>query len=228
MVSLLNGRIGVTLWVMLGVLLIGALLGGRRGGAAMLVHLAQGLAGVGGDPGQYDVINGGSTLHLAGTANVNAMTVGIAPSDRIFYAAAAGVGNPLVYVGSKTGRDGIHGATMASAEFDDASEEKRPTVQVGDPFMGKLLLAFTIFFYVVIYTMWLKRWTAQNIVIGGAAGALPPVVAWAAATGSVAAGAAAGVPAGSVSERSKPGEVTLPPSSHCATSASDRPMRRRV
>ncbi|MBL8644154.1 MAG: phosphoribosylformylglycinamidine synthase subunit PurL, partial [Rhodospirillaceae bacterium] len=71
---------------------------------------------------------------------VNAMTVGLANTDKIFYSAAAGVGNPVVYVGSKTGRDGIHGATMASAEFDDASEEKRPTVQVGDPFTEKLLI----------------------------------------------------------------------------------------
>ena len=68
------------------------------------------------------------------------MTVGIAPTDRIFYAAAAGVGNPLVYVGSKTGRDGIHGATMSSTEFNEDSESKRPTVQVGDPFVEKLLL----------------------------------------------------------------------------------------
>ena len=71
---------------------------------------------------------------------VNAMNVGIADQDKIFYSAAAGIGNPIVYVGSKTGRDGIHGATMASAEFDDASEEKRPTVQVGDPFTEKLLI----------------------------------------------------------------------------------------
>ena len=71
---------------------------------------------------------------------VNAMCVGLAPSNRIFYSAASGVGQPVVYVGSKTGRDGIHGATMASAEFDDASAEKRPTVQVGDPFTEKLLL----------------------------------------------------------------------------------------
>src|SRR3546814_20759597 len=68
------------------------------------------------------------------------MTVGIAPADRIFYSAAAGVGKPVVYVGSKTGRDGIHGAPMASAEFDDDSQEKRPTVQVGDPFTEKLLI----------------------------------------------------------------------------------------
>jgi len=71
---------------------------------------------------------------------VNAMTVGLVDVDKIFYSAAKGVGNPIVYVGSKTGRDGIHGATMASAEFDEASEEKRPTVQVGDPFTEKLLL----------------------------------------------------------------------------------------
>ncbi|WP_162178271.1 phosphoribosylformylglycinamidine synthase subunit PurL [Parvularcula oceani] len=71
---------------------------------------------------------------------VNAMCVGIADQDKIFLSAAEGAGNPVVYVGSKTGRDGIHGATMASAEFDEASEEKRPTVQVGDPFTEKLLL----------------------------------------------------------------------------------------
>jgi phosphoribosylformylglycinamidine synthase len=71
---------------------------------------------------------------------VNAMTVGLVDANRIFRSAAKGVGHPVVYVGSKTGRDGIHGATMASAEFDEASEEKRPTVQVGDPFTEKLLL----------------------------------------------------------------------------------------
>src|SRR3546814_3200744 len=68
------------------------------------------------------------------------MSVGIAPADRIFYSAAAGVGKPVGYVGSKTGLDGIHGATMASAEFDDDSQEKRPTVQVGDPVTEKLLI----------------------------------------------------------------------------------------
>ena len=68
------------------------------------------------------------------------MTVGIADTDKIFYSAASGVGNPIVYVGSKTGRDGIHGATMASADFGEDSEEKRPTVQVGDPFTEKLLI----------------------------------------------------------------------------------------
>lgn len=71
---------------------------------------------------------------------VNAMCVGLADADNIFYSEAAGVGNPVVYVGAKTGRDGIHGAVMASAEFDDETEEKRPTVQVGDPFTEKLLI----------------------------------------------------------------------------------------
>jgi len=75
-----------------------------------------------------------------GNILVNAMTVGVAPADKIFYSAAAGIGNSVVYVGSKTGRDGIHGATMASASFTEGSEEKRPTVQVGDPFTEKLLI----------------------------------------------------------------------------------------
>ncbi len=75
-----------------------------------------------------------------GNCLVNAFTVGVVRADKIFKGTAAGVGNPILYVGSKTGRDGIHGATMASAEFDDKSHEKRPTVQVGDPFTEKLLL----------------------------------------------------------------------------------------
>src|SRR5205807_6511165 len=68
------------------------------------------------------------------------MCVGLARADRIFYSAAAGPGNLVIYVGAKTGRDGIHGATMASAEFGADAEAKRPTVQVGDPFSEKLLL----------------------------------------------------------------------------------------
>lgn len=75
-----------------------------------------------------------------GNILVNAFTVGIAKSDELFFGVASGVGNPVIYVGARTGRDGIHGATMASAEFDDESEQKLPTVQVGDPFMEKLLL----------------------------------------------------------------------------------------
>src|SRR5439155_7463058 len=75
-----------------------------------------------------------------GNILVNAMAVGLADADGIFYSKAEGVGLPVVYLGAKTGRDGIHGATMASAEFDDRAEEKRPTVQVGDPFTEKCLL----------------------------------------------------------------------------------------
>ena len=71
---------------------------------------------------------------------VNAMTVGLADQEKIFYAKATGVGNPVIYVGSKTGRDGIHGATMASAAFEDGGADQRPTVQVGDPFTEKLLI----------------------------------------------------------------------------------------
>ena len=83
-------------------------------------------------------------MHLPRAYNgnilVNALCVGVARTDRIFYAAAAGIGNPVLYVGAKTGRDGIHGATMASAEFGEETEAKRPTVQVGDPFTEKLLI----------------------------------------------------------------------------------------
>ena len=87
-------------------------------------------------------VGGEVNFHRAYDGNplVNAMTVGIARKDRIFLSTAAGVGNPVVYVGAKTGRDGIHGATMASAEFGMDAEEKRPTVQVGDPFTEKKLL----------------------------------------------------------------------------------------
>ncbi|MCA1827677.1 MAG: phosphoribosylformylglycinamidine synthase subunit PurL, partial [Myxococcales bacterium] len=75
-----------------------------------------------------------------GNCLVNAFTLGILKSNKIFRGTASGVGNPVIYIGARTGRDGIHGATMASAEFDAESEKKRPTVQVGDPFMEKLLL----------------------------------------------------------------------------------------
>ncbi|MCZ6550162.1 MAG: phosphoribosylformylglycinamidine synthase subunit PurL [candidate division NC10 bacterium] len=71
---------------------------------------------------------------------VNVLCLGIAPIDKLFYARAGGIGNPVIYVGAKTGRDGIHGATMASETFDEKSEERRPTVQVGDPFREKLLI----------------------------------------------------------------------------------------
>src|SRR6202023_1978839 len=76
----------------------------------------------------------------SGNPLVNAFALGLVRRDEIFYAKAAGEGNPVIYVGAKTGRDGIHGATMASEEFSEASEAKRPNVQVGDPFLEKLLL----------------------------------------------------------------------------------------
>jgi len=104
--------------------------------------VVRGIGGYGNCVG-VPTVGGEVNFHPAYDGNplVNAMTVGIAPADRIFLSAAAGVGNPVVYVGSKTGRDGIHGATMASAEFAaDEGDEKRPTVQVGDPFTEKLLI----------------------------------------------------------------------------------------
>jgi phosphoribosylformylglycinamidine synthase len=103
--------------------------------------VVRGIGGYGNCVG-VPTVGGEVNFHPAYNGNplVNAMTVGIAPKDRIFLSAAAGIGNPVVYVGSKTGRDGIHGATMASAEFSADSEEKRPTVQIGDPFVEKLLI----------------------------------------------------------------------------------------
>jgi len=108
-------------------------------------HLVSGVvAGVGGYGNCVGVptVGGECEFHDSYNGNnlVNAMTVGIADTDKIFYSAATGAGNPIVYVGSKTGRDGIHGATMASTEFSEDAEEKRPTVQVGDPFTEKLLI----------------------------------------------------------------------------------------
>jgi len=108
-------------------------------------HLVAGVvAGIGGYGNSFGVptVGGEVRFHRRydGNCLVNAMAVGIAERDKIFYSAASGVGMPIVYLGSKTGRDGIHGATMASAEFGADAEEKRPTVQVGDPFSEKLLL----------------------------------------------------------------------------------------
>ncbi|MEO6717841.1 MAG: phosphoribosylformylglycinamidine synthase subunit PurL [Novosphingobium sp.] len=108
-------------------------------------HLVQGVvAGIGGYGNCVGVptVGGETNFDKAYDGNilVNAMTVGVADQDKIFYSAATGLGNPIVYVGSKTGRDGIHGATMASADFGDDIDEKRPTVQVGDPFVEKLLI----------------------------------------------------------------------------------------
>jgi phosphoribosylformylglycinamidine synthase len=108
-------------------------------------HLVSGVvAGIGhyGNAFGVPTVGGSVGFHSRYDGNilVNAMAVGVARADSIFYAKATGVGNPIVYLGSKTGRDGIHGATMASAAFEADAEEKRPTVQVGDPFAEKLLL----------------------------------------------------------------------------------------
>src|SRR5262250_2082219 len=108
-------------------------------------HLVAGVvAGIGGYGNSFGVPTVGGEVRFDrryyGNCLVNAMAVGLAETDKIFYAKATGVGMPIVYLGSKTGRDGIHGATMASAEFGADAEEKRPTVQVGDPFSEKLLL----------------------------------------------------------------------------------------
>jgi len=108
-------------------------------------HLVSGVvSGIGGYGNCMGVptVGGEVNFHRSYNGNilVNAMCVGLAHADKIFKSAAKGAGNLVVYVGSKTGRDGIHGATMASAEFNQDSEEKRPTVQVGDPFTEKLLL----------------------------------------------------------------------------------------
>src|SRR5688572_29477684 len=107
----------------------------------LIAGVVHGIGGYGNCVG-VPTVGGEINFHSAYDGNilVNAMTVGIAEQDKIFYSAAAGIGNSVVYVGSKTGRDGIHGATMASADFSEDSEEKRPTVQVGDPFTEKLLI----------------------------------------------------------------------------------------
>ncbi|HRW29255.1 MAG TPA: phosphoribosylformylglycinamidine synthase subunit PurL, partial [Emcibacteraceae bacterium] len=107
----------------------------------LLSGVVEGIGGYGNCVG-VPTVGGETNFHPSYDGNilVNAMAVGLADQDKIFLSAAAGVGNPVIYVGSKTGRDGIHGATMASAEFTEDSEEKRPTVQVGDPFTEKLLI----------------------------------------------------------------------------------------
>lgn len=108
-------------------------------------HIVSGVvAGIGSYGNAFGVPTVGGEVNFDPSYNgnclVNAFAAGLADADKIFYSQAKGVGLPVVYLGSKTGRDGIHGATMASAEFDDDSEEKRPTVQIGDPFAEKLLL----------------------------------------------------------------------------------------
>ena len=108
---------------------------------AVVEGVVSGIAGYGNCFGVPNL--GGETKFEAcysGNPLVNAFALGLVRKDEIFYAKATGVGNPVIYVGAKTGRDGIHGASMASAEFTEDSKQKRPNVQVGDPFMEKLLL----------------------------------------------------------------------------------------
>ncbi len=106
------------------------------------------VAGVGGYGNCFGVPTIGGEVRFDpaynGNCLVNAFAAGIADTDKIFYSAASGIGMPVVYLGAKTGRDGVGGATMASAEFDDTIEEKRPTVQVGDPFTEKRLMEATL------------------------------------------------------------------------------------
>ena len=112
-------------------------------------HVLSGVvAGVGGYGNSFGVptVGGEVSFHASYNGNclVNAFAAGLADADKIFLSEAKGVGMPVVYLGAKTGRDGVGGATMASAEFDDDSEEKRPTVQVGDPFSEKRLMEATL------------------------------------------------------------------------------------
>ncbi len=113
----------------------------RRKNHAVVNGVVAGIAGYGNCFGVPNL--GGETRFeecYSGNPLVNAFALGLVRKDEIFYAKATGVGNPVIYVGAKTGRDGIHGATMASEEFTEGSEQKRPNVQMGDPFMEKLLL----------------------------------------------------------------------------------------
>ena len=108
---------------------------------AIVEGVVSGIAGYGNCFGVPNL--GGETKFescYSGNPLVNAFALGLVRKDEIFYGKASGTGNPVIYVGAKTGRDGIHGATMASEEFKEGSEQKRPNVQVGDPFMEKLLL----------------------------------------------------------------------------------------
>src|SRR5580658_4723029 len=113
----------------------------RRKNHAIVNGVVAGIAGYGNCFGVPNL--GGETRFeecYSGNPLVNAFALGLVRTDEIFYAKAEGVGNPVIYVGAKTGRDGIHGATMASEEFTEGSEQKRPNVQMGDPFLEKLLL----------------------------------------------------------------------------------------
>src|SRR5512146_3482215 len=144
-------------------------------------HLVEGVvAGIAGYGNAFGVPTVAGEVYFDGSYDgnilVNAMAVGLARTDKIFYGKAKGLGNPVLYFGSKTGRDGIHGATMASAEFDEESESKRPTVQVGDPFLEKLLLeacleAMKTGAIVGIQDMGAAGLTSSSVEMAGRAGA---------------------------------------------------------
>jgi phosphoribosylformylglycinamidine synthase II len=118
---------------------------GHRKTRRLVNGVVEGIGGYGNCFG-VPTVGGEVRFHPAYNGNclVNAFAAGLAEADKIFYSAASGVGMPVVYLGAKTGRDGVGGATMASAEFDDSIEEKRPTVQVGDPFTEKRLMEATL------------------------------------------------------------------------------------
>ncbi|MBF0292489.1 MAG: phosphoribosylformylglycinamidine synthase subunit PurL [Nitrospinae bacterium] len=142
----------------------------------LLDGVVAGIAGYGNCMG-VPTIGGELSFHPSYNGNclVNAFNLGIVNKDRIFLGTASGVGNPVMYVGSKTGRDGIHGATMASAEFGDGGEERRPTVQVGDPFTEKQLLEallelFKTDYVVGIQDMGAAGLTSSSFEMAGRAG----------------------------------------------------------
>lgn len=142
----------------------------------LLDGVVAGIAGYGNCMG-VPTIGGELSFHPTYNGNclVNAFNLGIVNKDRIFLGNASGVGNPVMYVGSKTGRDGIHGATMASAEFGDGGEERRPTVQVGDPFTEKQLLEallelFKTDYVVGIQDMGAAGLTSSSFEMAGRAG----------------------------------------------------------
>jgi phosphoribosylformylglycinamidine synthase subunit PurL len=144
--------------------------------AYLLEGVVAGIGGYGNCMG-VPTVGGEVMFHPSYNGNclVNAFTLGILPADKIFLGTAAGVGNPVMYIGAKTGRDGIHGATMASAEFDASTEEKRPTVQVGDPFMEKLLLEACLELFqtdavVGIQDMGAAGFTSSSVEMAGRAG----------------------------------------------------------
>ncbi|VAV85288.1 Phosphoribosylformylglycinamidine synthase, synthetase subunit [hydrothermal vent metagenome] len=134
----------------------------------LLDGVVEGIAGYGNCMG-VPTVGGEAYFHDSYNGNclVNAMTVGLVKHERIFKGTASGVGNPVMYVGSRTGRDGIHGATMASDVFDEGSDEKRPTVQVGDPFQEKLLLEACLEVFKTPYIVGIQDMGAAGLTSSG-------------------------------------------------------------